>query len=120
MLHTLTCSLSGGKNTFSIKIDNTEMVNQLKDEIKKKQPQTLGPVDDDALTLYRTEIVPSHDKETFMNELKHSFENLNKCQELYGWLPVSTYFPESHPEGKIYVVLVQIPKGEPINSMSYG
>ena len=41
MLRTLTCFVAGDKNTFSIKIDDTEMVEQLKDEIKKENSSEL-------------------------------------------------------------------------------
>ena len=121
MLRTLTCFVvPSGKNTFSIKVDDTEVVDQLKYEIKKKQPQTLALVDDTALTLYQAEIVPSHDKETFMGEVKRLSENLDECKELLGWLELSTYFPESPLAGKIYVILVQIHMGEPTNSRACG
>ena len=100
----MTCFVAGERNTFSIKIDDTEMVDQLKTQT----------VNEAALTLYRTELVPSSDEETFMNELERLSENLGECKELLGWLQLSTYFRERPPVDKIYAFLVQTPKGESI------
>ena len=54
--------------------------------------------------LYRAELVPSSDEA----------ENLDECKELLGWLRLSTYFRERPPVDKIYVFLVQTPKGKSI------
>ena len=48
-----------------------------------------------------------------MNELERLSENLDECKELLGWLQLSTFLRKP-PVDKIYVFLVQTPKGESI------
>jgi len=52
MLYNLVCFVLGRRDVFSIKIDETGTVDDLK-EISKRNPQTVATVDADAVTLYK-------------------------------------------------------------------
>jgi len=49
MLYKLVCFVLGRKDVFSIKIDETDTVDDLK-KISKRNPQTFATVDADAVT----------------------------------------------------------------------
>lgn len=106
MLSILACFIPGGKNVFSIKIDETERVDQLKDAIKLKKAPELDDFAMDALTSYRGTI--SNDKKTRMNELKGLDDELQQLSEI---------FRESPPAGKIYVTLVQTSEGQSVGDI---
>ena len=114
MSRTLICFAPGGEDVFSVDIDETKLVTHLKEVIKEKNPHALANVDAAALTLYRAEIDESDDGEFFMKELNRLSAHLNECKPLFGWLKLSKYFREEPPAGKIYIILVESPKGESI------
>ena len=122
MSHTLICFALGDADVTVVDIDETKLVGHLKDEIKKKHPQTLATVNEAALTLYRAELVSSEvsSEETFIKELNRLSRNLHECKKLAGWQPLSTYLGERPSQGKMYVFLVQAPQGESMKSRLCG
>ena len=52
MSSTLLCFIPSGKRVFSVEIDKTKIVDQLKKAIKKVKQQMLANVEAHALTLY--------------------------------------------------------------------
>ena len=114
MSSTLLCFIPGGKSVFSVEIDKTKIVDQLKDAIKKKKTQTLANVEADDLILYRVAIDSNLDNKRRKTTLMHLSENLAQHEELSDTSHLSTIFDVSPPDGKSWLTLVQIPQGESI------
>ena len=112
MLYRLSCFIPNRRNLFCVDIDETNVVQVLKKEIKKEIPNTLAAVAADHLTLYRVAIDNSFDKKKRMNELERSTQRLNECTMLDEERQLSEYFGGSPPPGLKYYVFVQIPTGE--------
>ena len=110
----LFCFIPGGKSVFSVEIDKTKIVDQLKKAIKKKKTQTLANVEPHALTLYRVAIDRSLDNKQQETTLTQLSENWGERKELINTDQLSSIFDEQPPDGKIWVTLVQIPQGESI------
>jgi recombinational DNA repair ATPase RecF len=117
MPYDIWCFLIGSDNTFSVNIDETRTrtVDQLKKEIKAKNPKTFSDFDADDLTLYRAEVDESIDeqKQKRTDELRRLFHNLNECTELDEKQQLQGVFGEN-PQGKRYYTLVLPPEGESI------
>jgi len=56
MPYRLFCLIPSSKNYFSVKINKTDTVDELKEKIKEKKPVVLEALDADALTLYRIDV----------------------------------------------------------------
>jgi hypothetical protein len=52
----LNCFILGCKTVFSVKIDETEVVDNLKQEISKGNPRTFATVDVSRFTLYKIKV----------------------------------------------------------------
>ena len=109
MLYHLWCFIPNKENIFSVDIDETDVVDVLKKEIKKKIPNMCAGVAADHLTLYRVTINKSLDQKKRMNELERLTQRLNECALLDGEQQLSDYFGGS-PPGMRYYIFVQIPE----------
>ena len=106
MLYELWCFIPNEENTFPVHIDEADVVDVLKKEIKKEIPTGVAA---DHLTLYRVAINKSLDKKKRMNELERLTQRLNECTLLDGEQQLSDYFGGS-PPGMRYYIVVQIPE----------
>jgi Crinkler effector protein N-terminal domain len=106
MSSTLLCFIPSGKRVFSVEIDKTRIVDQLKDAIKKKKEQTLANVEADALTLYRVAINQFLDNEQQEATLTRISENLGEHKPLINTHQLSGIFDEKPPDGEMWVTLV--------------
>jgi len=109
------CFIPGEQDAFSVKIEKSGLVDDLKDKIKKKRSRTFANVEAATLNLYRVIIDESLDnKKKFIDQLNQYSQNLDESVvALWGGRQLSSYFSESPaPPGKYYII-VQIPKGEP-------
>ena len=82
MSNTLFCFIPGGKRVFSVEIDKTKIVDQLKKEIKKEKKPELNAFTADALTLYLVTIRPSLNNNQRETALTHLSQDLEECDEL--------------------------------------
>jgi len=115
MAYTLFCIVPGDKTLFSVKVDETQTVDELKKAIKNENPHKFENVDAYELTLYRVEVDQPHEKQKRNDELKRSFQNLDECTELDEEQQLSKYFGESPPVGKKYYILVVPPQRKSID-----
>ena len=111
MSSTLLCFIPGGKSVFSVEIDKTKIVDQLRKAIKEEMKQTLANVKANALILYRVAIDRSLDNKQQETTLTQLSENSGERKELINTDQLSSIFDEQPPDGKIWVTLVQIPPG---------
>ena len=102
----------GHDSTFSVNINETETVDDLKEAIKEENKPELAACDADALTLFRVgiEIVKSGDKRTRIEELKRLSRNLNEDEALDEEAQISTILGKN-PLEKDYI-LVRLPEGQ--------
>jgi len=111
--YVIICFIPRSKDAFSVNIEKSRPVDQLKDMIKAKKPQTFVNVEADTLSLYQVTIYGSLTTEQFIDQLNRLSQNLNESMRLWGGRELSSYFSESPaPPGKYYVI-VQLPEGEP-------
>jgi hypothetical protein len=111
----LVCFKPGDKSTFSVDIEGTKTVEQLKDEIKNKRPSTLANVDSVDLTLFQVKVdIPvnvNQYRQILQDMSRSDYEFLQK-EELIAACMVSRYFQAD--SGETIEVLVEI--GELIKS----
>lgn len=106
------CFFIGGNKTFSVKIDPTESVDALKNQIKSTKSHQLSHVDADDLILYRAKINSPIEKDERIKELGRLSQNLDECLVLDDEeQEVSEIFGDN-PPGEKYYTLVWIPEGE--------
>ena len=116
MLYTLSCIVIGEDTTFSVKVDETKLVHELKKEIMNKRPNLIASYIHNAthLTLYKAKINAS-DEANYTKEMKEMCQDAIKLREakLNPWFELSIYFKEEEdrPEKTIHV-LVQLPSSE--------
>jgi hypothetical protein len=122
---TLACIIIGQATAFTVTINETQYVDELKDEIKKKQQHNLAEVDADQLTLYKVnidvstkELLDAAKLAIFQSSIEYEKEELEGLWEL------STYFQESGPPEnaipkRTIHILVQLPRGESINPRAW-
>jgi Crinkler effector protein N-terminal domain len=114
MPYKLLCIVIGEKAPFSIKIDDTELVDDLKDAIKKKKEHTLGAFDADALNLYKINVNISND-DTYDKMIHDISRSDYKKWKLNPSFKVSEYSGETGFPEKTIHILVDFPSGEPID-----
>ena len=118
--YTISCFIPGNKNTFSVDIKKTLNVHHLKERIKKKNPRTFAAVDAYDLMLYRVTINTTLVKKERVEELERLTYNAlaNELMELNGDQWLSEYFGGSTPPGMKFYIIVRIPVGESICSLT--
>lgn len=112
MSKTIWCFVIGGNKTFSVRIDPTESVDDLKNQIKSTRSHQLNHVDAGDLILYRAKINNPIKKDERIKELGRLSQNLDECLVLDDEeQEVSEIFGDNPPGGKYYT-LVWVPEGE--------
>jgi len=118
MMYMLFCAILGQQtDAFTVEIDDTWTVSELKEGIKKVMPQTLGSFDNNALTLYKVDIdISDDDNEAYLRAIDQIHRNMVTTKELLGnpTHKLSAKFGQSIPEGRIHI-LVQSPLGQSID-----
>jgi hypothetical protein len=119
---TLVCIIIGKATTFTITINETQYVDQLKDEIKKKQELNIVASE---LTLYKVNIDVStkESREAAKRAISRSSIECEKDELEPSW-ELSEYFQESGPSEKSVPkkaihILVQVPRGESIDPRAW-
>jgi len=112
--------MSGDSSPFSVEVDETHIVYDLKKRIKTEMAPTLDTVDADALTLYKINIDISDDEvyTTVMNEISRGIYGFDDKRKLIPSRKVSKLFEGD--SGETIEVLVELPPGEPIDSRACG
>ena len=107
---------AGESTVFSVNIDETRTMRDLKQAIKAATKPTLTGVDANVLTLYRVAIDDPVNRKVneYIKELKRLSQNLKECTELDEMHQVSEVFGEIPPPGKSYFILVRTPEGRSI------
>ena len=105
----------GEETTFSVKINETQLVDELKDKVKEKRDIKFKDIDAVELTLYRAEVDQPYERQKRIDELKRLFQNLDECTGLDEDQLLSKYFGESLPVGKKYYILVVPPQRKSID-----
>ena len=116
MPYTLFCAIIGHKDKapFSVKIDKTETVYELKTRIKAKNEHALASLNAYDLMLYKVDIDVSK-KDTLAEVLLQiSQGSITTNGELNPLSTISEYY-EATPRGKRIHILIQLPRGELID-----
>ena len=116
MVYKLFCIVLGEKSTFSVKVDETQTVDELKEAIKNKEPHKFKDVDSDELTLHQIKIVlPDDDDESdnILGGVSQPGYVFDHKRKLFSTSKMSKYFRQ-HPEGDIHI-LVELPESKSID-----
>jgi len=117
MPYTLFCIALDGKDLFSVKVDETQTVDELKKAIKEQNAPEFDHLTAFKLTLYRAEVDSSYNRQKRIDELGRLFQNLNECTPLTEEEQLlSELFGGSPPERKKYYILVVPPQSESIDT----
>ncbi|KAG8822700.1 hypothetical protein FRC17_009488 [Serendipita sp. 399] len=116
MLYTLTCVIIGEDETFSVDLDETQLVDHLKNTIKAKRSDVVAvTVPAAALQLYQTKIslFDGPNIREFIDDVQEQSKNLGSLKKLAGGGTLQRYFPqeEDRPKETIHV-LVRLPEDE--------
>jgi Crinkler effector protein N-terminal domain len=110
MVYTLLCIIIGETTLFSVKINETQLVDELKDAIKKKAEPKLDAFAAHELTLYQVEIDASN--EACIEEVKSKCKNLSQLSMLNPVFELGDCFDSSGPLRRAIHILVEPPRGE--------
>jgi hypothetical protein len=114
MQYKLVCFKPGDKDIFSVKIDETDIVDDLKQEIKKQLAPKLNAFVANDLVLYKTKVDISNDDEhKILEQISKGTYQFKLKLKLKSARKISSYFKRDSEE--TVEVLVEIPPGEPIN-----
>ena len=116
MVYTLFCIVLGQKTTFSVKVDETQTVDELKKAIKNEKPHKFKDVDADELTLHQIKIfIPEDDDEydNMMNRISQPGYVFDSKRTLIPTSKISKYFGQG-PAGDIHI-LVELPESKSID-----
>ena len=119
MPYTVSCAIIGHKALFSVKINKTQTVDELKDAIKAKKQDALASFDASSLMLYKVDIDISK-KETLAEVMLQISQSLIKVnEELNPFFTIREYY-KAAPRRKSIHILIQLPRGELIDSRVCG
>ena len=116
MEYTLNCIVLGEASVFPVKINNAQLVGELKKAIKNKKPNDFNDVDADQVTLHQIRIVIPDDDDEYnkiMNGISQPGYVFDPKRTLIPTYKISRYFGQG-PEGDIHI-LVELPKGKSIH-----
>jgi len=77
MKYTLWCLVLGEKSTFSVKVDETQSVDELKKVIRNEKPRPLNDVSAHELTLYKL-ASDVDENQSEVEDIKHELFDLKK------------------------------------------
>ena len=110
MSYTIWCIIIGDTTPFSVKIDQTESVDDLKMRIKKKIDPRLNAFPFNQLTLYK---IKEFELEKFnKHAVQDISQNLSEQTSLKPWTKVSE-ITGGFPENMLHI-LIEAPAGESI------
>ena len=117
--YTFRCAILGNKTVFSVTLDRTQLVDELKQEIKKVAQLEPAAC---TLTLYKVGIDVSKQKilEKVIVDISQSSIRVGKEELNHPFFPLSEFFnPLDLPAETIHI-LVELPAGESINPKACG
>ena len=109
MTYTLTCMILGEKTLFPVKINETQLVGELKDKIKEKGEIRFKDIDAFELDLYKLNVAKSdNDYHQIREAITKGLFELNKTNELDAVDAISGYFidPDRPKDQAIHIVVV--------------
>jgi hypothetical protein len=112
-MYKIFCFLERPSALFSVKIDKTETVDDLKKKIKVENSVALAGVDAEYLNLYFTDI--STNNSNYMEQVNDQFNGLSKLEPLVPTIELEAVFPDP-PAPRMIHILVAFPPGESIDS----
>jgi Crinkler effector protein N-terminal domain len=118
MPYTILCIITGETTPFSVTIDETQSVGELKDAIKKETEPELNAFDAHTLTLYRIDVNGSNNEST--RELQKISQDPSKNEELDPLDKLRDVFKPTGPTHQMIQILVQPPGGESIDPRTCG
>jgi len=107
------CFIPGDPSTFSVSIDETELVDNLKKKIRAEMGQELEHVAVAKLTLYHVNI-KFDESDEHITQANEVFQDLSKHTRLREWGKLSE-IEGGFPEGFLHI-LVHFPPSESIHS----
>jgi Crinkler effector protein N-terminal domain len=110
MQYRFLCIVIGEKTEFSVKVDDADLVDELKDAIKKKVEHALGAFDAHALTLYKVEINRSNAEE-YIKNLQEASQNPSSNPRLDPADELKVHYASSPPPQMLHI-LVELPRSE--------
>jgi Crinkler effector protein N-terminal domain len=117
MPYTLLCIVIGGTTPFAVKIDETQLVDELKKAIKKEAEHTCRAFDAYELTLYKINIDISNDNtcDKIIHDISRGDYKFSEKRKLNPTFKVSEYSGETGFPEKTIHIFVEFPSGEPID-----
>jgi len=105
--------ISGDHSIFRVSIDETELVVDLKEKIKKRTKPKLNDIAAHDLKLYRVEVDTSCDIKKLIDVLERLSRELNEWPELFDVrVQVMEYLNGSPPPEKKYYIIVRVPESK--------
>jgi len=106
MKYTLWCLVLGEESIFSVKVDETQSVDDLKDKIKNENPCTLKDVSASELTLYKL-ASDVDENQSEVEDIKHEQFDLKKKQPLHPMDELTGIFSDTVNIKLIHVLVVR-------------
>jgi hypothetical protein len=116
MPYTILCVIIGDNTLFSVNIDETRTVGELKRCIKEKAAHTLASFDAHTLRLYCIDVTGT-DPKTLMEAVKQKAQTVSSRDPLNPFHSLQVVYPPPGPPGMMIHILVQLPSGESIDSI---
>ena len=107
-LLTLFCLVDGESTSFSVHVDPSETVDDLKVAIKDKNPETFNGVDAKDLTLWRVSI-PVDDDDN--DDIPIPLDSVPEKKRLKATTRLSKVFDTELPEDTIHIIVQRPPQG---------
>ena len=117
MTYTLTCMILGEKTLFPVKINETQLVDELKDKIKEKNGNRFKGLNARDLTLYKLNVAKSDkDYRKIREAIAQGLFELKETGDLEPTDVISGCFidPDRPKDQAIHIVVVE-PKGKSID-----
>src|SRR5258706_2514548 len=117
MSYTIFCFIPGSESTFSIHIEETKIVDDLKVAIKERMALKFKDFESANLRLHQAEINGNLNQKQRIAQPEQESQNLNGDMVLDEEVPLARYFGVGPPEGRKYYIIVVLPEGESNHSL---
>ena len=94
MKYTLWCLVLGEESIFSVKVDETQSMDELKKAIRNEKPRTLKDVSAHELTLYKL-ASDVDENQSEVEDIKHGLFDLKKKQPLHPMDELTSIFSDT-------------------------
>jgi len=114
MEYTLNCIVLGEASVFPVKINDAQLVGELKKAIKNENPNDFKDIDAHHLTLYKIKIViPDDEGDNILDRVSQPGYVFDPKDKLFPTHKMSRYFGQD-PDGDIHI-LVELPQSKSID-----